>query len=412
MKQNISKIRNSIKIYPLFYAFSADLILFVPINTLYFTLVKELNASQISAITMIGSLICIISQKITLSLIKRIGNANSIKLGSIMLFISLIVLTFGKSFLAMMIYKTIFELSFMFLNMSSILLRNNLIYTNKEDKYYDLRNKAKIMYGILTMITALISGYLFNINHYIPMYISILIYFIVFLASFTFCEAKIENSRTKSKANENDNNKYIKITSMAILIILSSTVFNSIIQLGQDNSKLFIQYDLQKLLSAEMVTYYVTIIVFISRISRILGNMFFGKLYLKIKDKMSNILTVLACISFLLLIIGHFIEFNFMIKVITMSLGFFIILAIRDSFQVYIEDTALRITKEEEQQKILIDIEVYRKLGKLILSIVFTLILLKFELIVVQIVLLILSIFEIVINKKMCNKLKNIEKSN
>ncbi len=95
-----------------------------------------------------------------------------------------------------------------------------------------------------------------------------------------------------------------------------------------------------------------------------------------------------------------------------MSLGFFIILAIRDSFQVYIEDTALRITKEEEQQKILIDIEVYRKLGKLILSIVFTLILLKFELIVVQIVLLILSIFEIVINKKMCNKLKNIEKSN
>lgn len=60
MEQNTSKIKNSVKIYPLFYAFSADLIFFVPINTLFLTLVKGLNASQISAITMIGLLICII----------------------------------------------------------------------------------------------------------------------------------------------------------------------------------------------------------------------------------------------------------------------------------------------------------------------------------------------------------------
>ena len=39
-----------------------------------------------------------------------------------------------------------------------------------------------------------------------------------------------------------------------------------------------------------------------------------------------------------------------------MSSGFFLILAIRDSFQVYIEDTALKITKKDEQQKIMIDI--------------------------------------------------------
>lgn len=412
MEQNTSKIKNSVKIYPLFYAFSADLIFFVPINTLFLTLVKGLNASQISAITMIGLLICIISQKITLVIIKKIGNTNSIKLGTLLLFISLIVLTFGKTFIAMIMYKAIFELAFMFLNMSSILLKNNLIYINREDEYYAFRNKAKIMYGILTMVTALISGYLFNINKYLPMYISIVIYFIIFLISFIFYEAKLQNTTIKEDSTKNKDNKYIKLTTMIVLLILSSSIFNAMIKLGQDNSKLFIQYDLQNVLSIEMVTYYITIIVLISRIARIIGNMFFGKLYLKMKDKMSNILTVLACISFLLLIIGHFIELNFIIKVVIMSLGFFIILAIRDSFQVYIEDTALRITKEEEQQKILIDIEVYRKLGQLLLSVIFTLILLKYELIVVEIVLLILSIVEIVINKKMYNKLKNIEKPN
>ena len=48
----------------------------------------------------------------------------------------------------------------------------------------------------------------------------------------------------------------------------------------------------------------------------------------------------------------------------------------------------------------MIDIEVYRKLGQLLLSGAFTLILIKYELIVIEFILLILSIIEITVNKK------------
>lgn len=171
MEQNISKIKKSIKLYPIFYAFSADLIFFIPIDTLFLTLVKGINASQISAMTMIGLLICILSEKIVIKATKKIGNVNSIRLGALMLFISSVILTFGKSFISLIIYKTIKEIAFMFWNMTSILLRNDLIYLDKKNEYYTIRNKAKVMYGIATMITALISGYLFNINKYLPMYI-------------------------------------------------------------------------------------------------------------------------------------------------------------------------------------------------------------------------------------------------
>lgn len=406
MEQNISKIRRSIKLYPTFYALSADLIFFVPIDTLFLTLVKGLNAGQISAMTMIGLLICILSQKIIVKVTKRIGNANSIRLGALMLLLSSVILTFGKSFISLIIYKIINELAFMFWNMTSILLRNDLIYLGKKDEYYTVRNKAKVMYGITTMITALISGYLFNVNKYLPMYISLIIYFIIFIISFKFYEVQVkeENNNEEIKTNKD---KKIELTSTIFFVILSNAIFYSIIKMGQNNSKLFMQYDFQKVLSIEMVTYYITIIVFISRIARIFGNMIFGKLYLKIKDKMSIVLTFLECMSFALLILGHFIEFNFMLKVIIMSSGFFLILAVRDSFQVYIEDTALKITKKDEQQKIMIDIEVYRKLGQLLLSGAFTLILMKYELIVIEFILLILSIIEIIVNKKMC---KNLEK--
>ena len=57
----------------------------------------------------------------------------------------------------------------------------------------------------------------------------------------------------------------------------------------------------------------------------------------------------------------------------------------------------------------MVNIEVYRKIGQLLLSCIITLILLKYELIFVEILLLILSLFEIIINKKMYNRLKNIQ---
>lgn len=404
MEQNIRKIKRSINIYPIFASFTGDMIFFVPIDTLFLTLVKGLNASQITAMTMVALIICIVSQKVILSTVKRIGNVNSLRLGTILLLIASIILTFGKSFGLMLLYKSINEIAVMFLNMDEIILKSNLNAVNRKDDYYKIRNKSKIMYSIITLFTALVAGKLFNINQYLPMYLSIIIYVLLIGIAFMYYEAKSTNPKQIK-----ENTKKLKISSVIFLVILSNAVFYSIIKMGQNNSKLFMQYDFQKFLSIEMVTYYITTIVFISRIARLVGNIIFGKVYLKIKDKMSIVLTVCLSIAFLLLIIGHYINVEFIYKVIIMSLGFFLILATRDSFQIYIEDVALSISNKEEQQKIVINIEVYRRLGTLILSAIFTLILMKYELIVIEFILLVLCIVEILINKRLCDKLKTTE---
>ena len=300
----------------------------------------------------------------------------------------------------MLLYKSIHELAVMFLNMDEIILKNNLKAVNRKDDYFKIRNKSKIIYAIITLFTALVAGKMFNVNHYLPMYLSIIIYVLVLGTAFLYYEAKVEEELETKKEH-----KKLKITSIIFYVILSNAVFYSIIKMGQNNSKLFMQYDFQKFLSVEMVTYYITIIVFISRIVRLIGNVIFGKLYKRIKDKMSVILTICLALSFLLLITGHFIESNFACKVTIMSLGFFLILAIRDSFQTYIEDVALSISNKQEQQTIIIKIEVYRRLGTLLLSTIFTLILLKYELIVIEMILLILSVIEIYINKRLCDKI-------
>ena len=407
MEQETKKINRSIKIYPIFASFTGDLIFFVPIDTLFLTLVKGLNASQITAMTMVALIICIVFQKVILSIVKKIGNVNSLRLGATMLLIASLVLTFGKSFIAMLLYKSIHELAVMFLNMDEIILKNNLKAVNRKDDYFKIRNKSKIIYAIITLFTALVAGKMFNVNNYLPMYLSIIIYVLVLGTAFLYYESKVNNELETKKEH-----KKLKITSIIFYVILSNAVFYSIIKMGQNNSKLFMQYDFQKFLSVEMVTYYITTIVFISRIARLVGNVIFGKVYLKIKDKMSIVLTICLALAFSLLIIGHFIESAFICKVIIMSLGFFLILAIRDSFQTYIEDVALTISNKEEQQEIIIKIEVYRRLGTLILSAIFTLILMKYELIVIEFILLGLSIIEIFINKRLCNKLSNYSSNN
>ena len=404
MEQNIKKIKRSINIYPIFASFTGDMIFFVPIDTLFLTLVKGLNASQITAMTMVALIVCILSQKVILSTVKKIGNVNSLRLGTILMLIAALVLTFGKSFVLMLLYKSINEIAFMFLNMDEIILKSNLNAVNRKDDYYKIRNKSKIMYSIITLLTALVAGKLFNINQYLPMYLSIIVYILLVGLAFMYYEAKANETKVIK-----ENKKKIKITSVIFLVILSNAVFYSIIKMGQNNSKLFMQYDFQKFLSIEMVTYYITTIVFISRIARLVGNIVFGKVYSKIKDKMSIVLTICLSMAFLLLIIGHYINVEFIYKVIIMSLGFFLILATRDSFQIYIEDVALSISNKDEQQKVVIDIEVYRRLGTLILSAIFTLILMKYELIVIEFILLGLSIGEIFVNKKLCDKLKSYE---
>ncbi len=404
MKQENEKIKRSIKIYPIFTAFTGDLIFFVPIDTLFLTLVKGLSASQITAMTMISLLICIIFQKVILKIVKKIGNVKSIRLGIGLILISSLFLTFGKNFVVILMYNFISEIGFMLLNMNKILLKNNLKSLNKEDEYYEIRNKSKIIYALITMITALVTGYLFNVNNYLPMYLSLIVYLLMLFLSVMFYESE---QVSEEKAKTDQKKSKIKISSTIFLVIISNAVFYSIIKMGQNNSKIFMQYDFQKFLSIEMVTYYITAIVFISRIARLVGNIIFGKVYAKIKHKMSIILTICLSMAFALLILGHLLNVGFIYKVIIMSLGFFLILATRDSFQVYIEDVALDITPKEEQQKILIYIEVYRKILTLILSASFTLILMRYELIVIEIILLILSLIEVFINKKLCDRLNS-----
>lgn len=403
MTSTINKVNKSIRLFPVFSSIAEDLIFFIPIDILFLSIAKGLTASEITAITMVSALVCIIFQKLILRLIKKVGNTKAVRLGTFIIFISTILLTFGKTFPLMLIYRSLFEIGIMLMHMTYVILKNNLKNLSSVNEYYNIRNKANIGYAITTMITALLSGWLFNINNNLPMYLQIVLSFIIFIMSFNFCE--IETVESIEKTQKEDNKK-MKLSVSLILLLLSTMLTSGIIKLGLSNSKLFMQYDFQEYLAIENVTYFIAAIAFVSRVVRVVGNFIFEKAFMKFKDKTNIILSLQLPIAFALLVFGHYAQIEFIYKVIIMASGFCMILATRDNMNVYIDNLALKLVDKDEQENIITKISVARNVGNLLLSTIFTFVLMRYELIVVIFSLLSIALIGFVINSLLYNKVK------
>lgn len=395
----MNKTEKTIKLYPIYHAFTADLVFFIPIDTLFLSHVKNLSASKITFMNMFGLLVCILFQKPVVKIAKKIGNLLSVRLGIVLLFISTLFLTFSNSMLGLLLYRLISEISVMFTSMLHIMIKHNLMSIRKSDDFVKTMSLGNILYAIVTTITTLIGGYIYNFNNYFPLYITLFLLFGMFFVTFSFIDEDISEDILEADGTE------FKKSYQLIWIIIASSLFVALYRIGQTNSKLFLQYDLEANLSLEKVTIYMTYIMFISRLIRVASCALFTKMYRIFKLKIGNIMAIIHFISFGLMLIGHYIN-NFTVTVILISLGYFLILVVRDPYQTYAEDLILKNTPKEHQQQMIVKMEAYRKIVQLVLNLSLTLVLLKYELVVTQFIFLVLTFIEVFLHLKMVNILK------
>lgn len=396
-----NKMRKKIKkfniVFPWYSGLSMDLLFWIAIDTLFLTFVKKFSAAQITSLTTISLIVCICLQMPLLKIIKRIGNTISVRLSALMLLVSSILLTFGNNYMIIVLGKLLYEIAFTFQSMSNVILKNNLQLQNKDHEYIRIKNKASTIYSAVTMIISFVASALFNLNNYLPMIFCIVFCFICFLLSFyivdysEYDKIKTENTIVKNKT---------KYTKLILFIIVSYGLFVPIVSSGQSNSKLFIQQELLNVFNKENTALILGIILAISRIVRVVSNMYFNRIYEKLKDKVAILLTILLHISILLIGIGYFIKIV-IIKFIIMSLGYMVILFVRDPFNTYMQNLALDSVDKESRQTILTTISLSRKIIRAIISFAFTIILIDYPMIIVIAILAILSLIEILISFKL-----------
>ncbi len=363
--------------YIWFSALLGDLVFLAIVNTLFFTIVKGLSASQITLLTTIPAAIGIIIQPYLLKIIHKIGNTASVKLGAFCLLISSILITWGNRFASMVLGYVFYEIAFVLKNMEGIMLKNNLIAVGRQEEYVGIRNQSSIAYAVITALIAFGAGFLFNVNHYLPMVLKILLCLFCFLLSLTMKDISKNDKIPEVEIQKSTG----KMSMIVYIAILSYAFFYTAVNLGQNNSKLLIQYELANSFDTAKTASLFSLIISLSRIARIVSNILFDKLYRKLKDKINIVLTLGLVIAFLLIIAGNFIDANVMFKIEIIAFGFFVILAVRDPFKIYIQDLILRVTEPEEQQSIFAHLELGKKIGTTIMGFVVSAALLKVSII-------------------------------
>lgn len=372
-KQNNNYIDKFCIKYIWFSSLIGDLVFLAIVNTLFFTIVKGLSASQITLLTTIPAAIGIVIQPFLLKLIHKMGNTISVRLGALCLLISSILITFGNQFCILVLGYVFYEIAFVLKNMEGIMLKNNLIVVDRQEEYVHIRNQSSIAYAVITTLIAFGAGFLFNLNPYLPMFLNILLCLFCFLLSLTMKDISPNDKISETEIKQTQG----KMSIIVYVAILSYAFFYTAVVVGQTNSKLFIQYELSNYYDVATTTTYFSLIISLSRISRIVSNLLFDKLYQKLKDKINIALTLGLILAFLLIITGDFITENIMLRISTMACGFFIILAVRDPFKIYIQDLILRITQPEEQQAIFAHLELAKKIGTTFLGFIVSVALLK-----------------------------------
>ncbi len=401
-KQN-EYLKSFYKIYPIFYGLSGDLLFYVAIDTLFYTVVKGFSPDQLALLTTVSSLFCILLKIPITKIIEKIGNTKSVRTGTFGLIITSIIITFSESYLMIMIARIICLISFVLKNMDNVMLKNNLAIQNKEKDYATITNRGSTVYAIITMVIAFVAGYLFNVNHYLPMYLCIAFCIISFIISLYLKDISTNNI---DNLTEKNTKQKVKISKIVFIVLLFFGIFYGLIEVGQPNGKLLVQYELNRFYDISLTSTYFGIIISISRVARVIGNISFGKVYAKFKDKVSIIFCTLITMSFIFLGVGYFFNYNASIKFTIMAIGFCIILAIRDPFKIYIYDLSLRVSNEKERQSVTIYLEFARRIGATIVSLMATLILTKVTLIYVIVCLLVLAVIELVLAIKIYIVLK------
>lgn len=196
-KKNVIRRKNAI-LYPLYKAFSWDLLCYYSIEYLFLTITKGITPGQVLVSTAIYAFAKVIFEIPIVIFTEYVGKRKSLILGNFFIFIGIVLLIFAPNFFVVCIYQILTAIGY---DIKAI-CDGNLLYDSVATKggdglYTRLESKGATLYYALDATLSLMAGYLFVINNYIPMIICAICLFIAVVLSINLKEIHTVKSKKK-----------------------------------------------------------------------------------------------------------------------------------------------------------------------------------------------------------------------
>lgn len=201
-KELIKMKKKNAKLYPIYKMFSGDLLFYYAIAFVFLVQVKGFSPAQVMLTDALYPIFKIILNIPVVTLIDKLGKKKSLIVANAILAIYLVLLLFCNGILNLIFIYMILACAF---TIKSI-VESNILYDSVSHKkgkgmFAKIEEIGARNYYFLDGITSLATGFLFVVNGYLPMIISLM--FVIISIALSTCFKEINVSRTS-------NNKTLK----------------------------------------------------------------------------------------------------------------------------------------------------------------------------------------------------------
>ena len=371
-----NKMRRYLRLFPWSTAISMDLLVWVAINTLFLRVAKQFTDEQIVLAQTIALWGGIALQFPVLNLMRLLGNTWSFRAGTICYLTGALLITFIGSFYLVVAGLIMVQMAYTFVSVSDVILQNNLELLNKEEDFVRYRTGANTIYSVTTMVIAIVASSLFNINYYLPMFCSIGFCVISLVLSFMVKDYS-PYDRIKKKPERVKRITLPKYSQYAWIILIATSVASAVMSVSQSEGKLFVQQTLLTEFEVEKTAYLLGIAVLVSRITRVLANLFSMRLHRWLKGYLCTFLNAVLLGALTLLVVGFLLPIPMIYRFLIMGIGFAFTMFSWDVYITQAKKQLFQATPHEQHQPLIVAMTFGRRFTNAIINTVMTVIILN-----------------------------------
>lgn len=198
-EQKIAKRRKlNMKLYPVYRTLAADVLFFNAVKVLFLTQVKGFSNANVVFMESIYAFFKMILQIPMTVIVSKLGTRKSIILGNILWTLEVVLIMFSKNYFMIILSQFSSALGWSCKSIAEGPLLNKSIPEGhlKGKIFSKIDSKGYSRYCYISAITTVMSGFLYDINPYIPVVLAIIFMVFALIISLNFIDVKEEKAKT------------------------------------------------------------------------------------------------------------------------------------------------------------------------------------------------------------------------
>ncbi len=226
--------KRNVDMYKVYRMVGYDYLFYTVISFLFYSIAKGLSVAQILYLSGFYAIFVSAFQIPTNYLVEKIGLKKSIVIGNLFWVIHCFIYIVSNEFIFFVLAEAFCAFGTTLKNLSETqMLYTSLSKINQKEKFSKIEGSGVALFYICEAASAIVVGYLFNFDNYLPIYITFTILVISFVMSLFFVD--VQDRRTKvTEINMKDYIKGIKLvlkSNRAISMFLYGFIINGIINI-------------------------------------------------------------------------------------------------------------------------------------------------------------------------------------